>query len=217
MSAEPRFFETGAAFYAWLEEHHASATELVVGFHKRGTGEPSLTWPESVDAALCFGWIDGVRRGLDEGTYTIRFTPRRPGSIWSAINVAKMAALEADGRMRDAGRAAFARRQASKTGVYSFERREAAVLSEGEERALRKNAKASAWLDAQAPWYRRAATHWVISPKRPETRASRFAQLLEASAAGRPVKPLDRSRLPSAAKAKPKPKAKPTRAARTKR
>ena len=109
---KPRFFTTGDAFYAWLDVNHARKKELLVGFHKRATGKKSLTWPESVDAALCFGWIDGVRRSMDETAYTIRFTPRKPKSLWSAVNVARVAALEKSGRMRDAGRAAFALRTA---------------------------------------------------------------------------------------------------------
>lgn len=202
MAKRPRFFATHDAFYAWLEAHHAREAELVVGFYKRGSGKPSLTWPESVDAALCFGWIDGVRRSLGEDAYTIRFTPRRPRSIWSAVNVARVAALEEAGRMRDAGRAAFAHRTPERTGVYSFERNAAARLAEDEERALRESPQAAAHFDAQPPWYRRAATHWVVSAKRPETRATRLAQLIAASAEGRPIKPLDRSRLPSSGEKK---------------
>ena len=188
----PRFFPTGDAFYAWLEANHAKRSELLVGLHKRGTGKRSLTWPESVDAALCFGWIDGVRRSLGETSYTIRFTPRRPRSIWSAVNVARVAALEESGRMREAGRAAFALRTPERTGVYSFERSAEAALTSRERRALEANRKAADYLEAQAAWYRRTALHWVVSAKRETTRAARLAQLIEACAAGRPIKPLDR-------------------------
>jgi uncharacterized protein YdeI (YjbR/CyaY-like superfamily) len=123
------FFATPARFRAWLEAHHARATELWVGFHRRGSGKPSLTWPESVDEALCFGWIDGVRKSIDATSFAIRFTPRKPSSTWSAIKVAKVAKLEAEGRMRPAGRAAFERRSAVKTQIYSYEQRQAATLA----------------------------------------------------------------------------------------
>lgn len=202
MSKRPRFFATGDAFAAWLEVNHAREPELLVGFYKRGTGKPSLTWPESVDAALAFGWIDGVRRSIDESAYSIRFTPRRPKSIWSAVNVARVEALTKEGRMHAAGLAAFAKRTAGRTGVYSFERSAEAKLDEREERALRANRAAASHFDAQAPWYRRTALHWVVSAKKDETRRTRLAHLIEASAAGRPIKPLDRSRLPSAKKQK---------------
>jgi uncharacterized protein YdeI (YjbR/CyaY-like superfamily) len=177
-------------FRAWLEAHHASATELLVGFHKVGSGKPSMTWSESVDEALCFGWIDGVRKSLGASAYTIRFTPRKPTSIWSAINVEKVAALREANKMRPAGEAAFAKRTAAKTGVYAFERNEAAVLSAEHATVLAANSKAHAWFTAQAPWYQRTAIHWVISAKQPATRDRRFAELVRDSAAGRRIKPL---------------------------
>ena len=164
----------------------------MVGFYKRGSGKPSITWPQSVDEALCFGWIDGVRRSLGDDAYTIRFTPRRATSIWSAINVAKLAELEKLGKLRDAGRRAFAARTAAKTGVYSFERNESAKFTEAQEATLRANRRAAAFFDAQPPWYRRTATHWVISAKRDETRERRLAQLITDSAAGRSIGPLTR-------------------------
>lgn len=190
---KPTFFATPADFRAWLEEHHDSAAELLVGFWKRDSGHPSITWPQSVDEALCFGWIDGVRRSLGPEAYTIRFTPRRPTSIWSAINVGRVQALEKAGLMREAGRRAFALRKETKTGVYSFERKEAAALAATEEAALRANARAAAFFDAQPPWYRRTALHWVVSAKRDETRGRRLAQLIADSAAGRTVPPLTRT------------------------
>jgi uncharacterized protein YdeI (YjbR/CyaY-like superfamily) len=198
---KPTFFATPAELRAWLEEHHATETELLVGFYKRGSakvasGRPSITWPESVDEALCFGWIDGVRRSLGEEAYTIRFTPRRTTSIWSAVNVKRVAALTEQGRMREAGRRAFAARKAAKTGIYSFERSEAAILSPIQEKKLRANRKAAAFFDAQAPWYRRTAIHWVISAKREETRERRLAQLIADSAAQRLIGPLARGRSP---------------------
>jgi uncharacterized protein YdeI (YjbR/CyaY-like superfamily) len=187
---KPRFFATPAAFRTWLEANHATKAELLVGFHKTSSSKPSMTWPESVDEALCFGWIDGVRRSLGAEAYTIRFTPRKPTSIWSAINVAKVAALRAAGKMRPAGEAAFGKRTAERTGVYSFERREAAKLSPAQDAQLAAHPKAAAWFAAQAPWYRRTAIHWVISAKQEATRERRLAELIRDSAAGRRIKQL---------------------------
>src|SRR5687767_7694707 len=138
------FFATPADFRRWLEKNHDTQRELLVGFYKKGTGKPSITWPESVDEALCFGWIDGVRRSYGADAYTIRFTPRKPTSIWSAINVAKVAELTKLGKMREAGLRAFAARTAAKTGVYSFERSQAAKLTPKQEKLLRANRKAAA-------------------------------------------------------------------------
>ena len=190
MAVKPVYFATPAKFRAWLEAHHVTATELLVGFHKVGSAKSSMTWSESVDEALCFGWIDGVRRSLGADAYTIRFTPRKPTSIWSAINVDKVAALRKADKMRPAGEAAFAKRTEAKTGVYAFERNEAAVLSAEHAAALAANAKAHAWFTAQAPWYQRTAIHWVISAKQVATRDRRFAELVRDSAAGRRIKPL---------------------------
>lgn len=190
--SKPLFFASPAAFRRWLDKNHASATELLVGFHKVGSGKPSMTWSESVDEALCYGWIDGVRRSLGADAYTIRFTPRRPTSIWSAINVAKVAELSRQGRMRPAGQRAFDLRTPERTGVYSFERLAAAVLSPAQEAELRANRRAAAFFDAQAPWYRRTAIHWVTSAKQEATRARRLAQLIAESAAARRIGPLNR-------------------------
>jgi uncharacterized protein YdeI (YjbR/CyaY-like superfamily) len=198
--AKPLFFGAPKEFRAWLELHHAAKTELLIGFYKKGSGKPSITWPESVDEALCFGWIDGVRRSLGDDAYTIRFTPRKAASIWSTNNVDKVTALEKLGKMRDAGRRAFAARTAARTGVYSFERLETAKLTGAQEKALRANRKAAAFFDAQPFWYRRTATHWVISAKRDETRDRRLAQLIADSAAGRTIGLLTR---PSGAAKKP--------------
>jgi uncharacterized protein YdeI (YjbR/CyaY-like superfamily) len=179
------FFESAREFRAWLEAHHATERQLLVGYYKRGSGMPSMSWPESVDEALCFGWIDGVRKSLSEDAYTIRFTPRKPTSNWSAINVARVAALESLGRMRPAGRRAFEARTPERTGVYSFERSTAAVFSPEEERRFRANRGAARFFDAQPPGYRRTVTHWVISAKREATRVRRLDQLIEDSARGR--------------------------------
>ena len=194
---KPKFFPTPADFRAWLEANHETAKELLVGYYKKGSGRPSITWPESVDEALCYGWIDGVRRSLGGNAYTIRFTPRRPTSIWSAINVAKVKELTKQGRMRAAGDRAFAARTAERTGVYSFERKEAAKLSRTETKLLRVNRKAAAFFEAQPPGYRATALHWVVSAKRPDTRERRLSQLIADSAAGRRIGPLARNPRPS--------------------
>jgi uncharacterized protein YdeI (YjbR/CyaY-like superfamily) len=186
----PIFFASPQEFYDWLEEHHETETEVYVGFYKTHTGKRGMTWSESVDQALCFGWIDGRANAIDENRYMQRFTPRRPGSNWSKINVEKVAKLKEAGRMRPAGLAAFEQRSDERTGVYSFER-ESELPPEFEER-LRANPAAADYFEARPPWYRRAATHWVVSAKREETRLRRLAQLIEDSAAGLDVKPLRR-------------------------
>jgi uncharacterized protein YdeI (YjbR/CyaY-like superfamily) len=181
--ASPRFFAAAAAFRAWLLAHHERESELLVGFYKKGSGKPSITWPESVDEALCFGWIDGVRRSLDDESYTIRFTPRKPRSIWSKVNIAKVQALMAAGRMMPAGIAAWERRDPERSGLYSFER-ETAAFDADAERQFKRNRVAWKYFQAQPPGYRRLATHYVVSAKRPETRERRLAILIERSAQG---------------------------------
>jgi uncharacterized protein YdeI (YjbR/CyaY-like superfamily) len=156
-------------------------------FNKKGSGRPSITWPQSVDQALCFGWIDGVRRRIDDASYSIRFTPRKARSTWSAINVRRVAELAADGLMHPAGIAAFERRSDDKTAIYSYEQREAAQLDAEQERRFRADARAWDWFQAQAPSYRRTATYWVASAKRQETRERRLERLISDSAAGRPI------------------------------
>jgi uncharacterized protein YdeI (YjbR/CyaY-like superfamily) len=184
-SAKPKFFATSDKFRSWLVEHHERETELLVGFYKVGSKKPSMTWSESVDEALCFGWIDAVRRGLDGESYTIRFTRRKPKSIWSAINVAKVEKLTAAGKMYPAGERAYALRSAARTAIYSFERKEAASLTAAEQREFERAEQAYAYFTTQAPWYQRTSLHWVVSAKRAETRARRLAQLIVDSAAGR--------------------------------
>jgi uncharacterized protein YdeI (YjbR/CyaY-like superfamily) len=186
----PRFFPSPAAFRAWLERHHARETELQVGFWKVGTGRPSLTWSESVDEAICFGWIDGVRRSLDAERYLIRFTPRSPKSSWSALNRRKAEALLAAGRMAPAGRRAWALRPEAEDASHSFETRASPRLSPKHERSFRAARAAWAWFQGRPPGYRRTAVHWVVSAKREETRARRLAQLIASSAAGRTIPPL---------------------------
>jgi uncharacterized protein YdeI (YjbR/CyaY-like superfamily) len=187
---EPAFFESPADFRAWFEEHHESESELLVGFYKKASGKPSITWPESVDQALCFGWIDGVRRSLGDEAYTIRFTPRKPRSNWSAVNVKRMKELLAEGLVHPAGEAAYERRSDDRTAIYSYEQRKSAQLPEEFEARLRANPAAAEFYDAQPPWYRRTAAHWVISAKREATRERRLAQLIEDSANGRRIGPL---------------------------
>jgi len=180
---KPLFFKSPPEFRAWLEKNHATHTELLVGFRKVSTGKPSLTWPQSVDEALCFGWIDGIRRRIDGETYSIRFTPRKPTSIWSAVNIKRVGELEKAGRMTDAGRAAFTRRDPKKSEIYSFERGRAS-LDDASLAALKADAKAWAYYEAQAPYYRRVTAHWVGSAKRPETREKRLEILIECSRKG---------------------------------
>lgn len=182
---EPVFFLDAAAFRAWLERHGANAAELVVGFYKVGSGQPSITWPESVDEALCFGWIDGVRKRIDDDAYQIRFSPRQAGSIWSRVNIARALALIAEGRMRPAGLRAFERRIERKSAAYSYEQEGKLVLAPDELRRFRSHRKAWAFFERVAPSYRKAITHWVVSAKRPETRARRFEELVEACATER--------------------------------
>ncbi len=176
----PRFFATANEFRAWLREHAATERELVVGFYKVGSGRPSMTWPDSVDEALCFGWIDGVRTRIDEHAYKIRFTPRRRNSIWSAVNIAKAEALIVQGRMEADGLAAFEQRTERRSKVYSYEQGANAGLTAAEIRLFRTRKAAWAYFDGVAPSYRKAITHWVTSAKRPATRARRLAALIDA-------------------------------------
>lgn len=182
MTAHPIFFETPADWRAWLEQHHATAAELSVGLWKVGSGRPSITWPQSVDEALAFGWIDGVRHTIDDDAYRIRFTPRKPGGIWSQVNIKRFAELKAQGRITTAGQAAYDV-GAHRTNLYPHENavREFAA---GELAALKANASAWASFQAFPPSYRKVAVHRVVSAKAPETRARRLAILIDASAKG---------------------------------
>jgi uncharacterized protein YdeI (YjbR/CyaY-like superfamily) len=185
----PRFFATAAAFRAWLARNHEVAKQLVVGFHRVGSGRKSITYPQALDEALCFGWIDGLRRGLDASSYSIRFTPRRRDSIWSQVNLRHVARLEREGRMTAAGRAVFAARDPRKTLRYSFEVRRHALAPELVKR-LAADAKANAHFASMPPYYRRVVTHWIMSAKREETRERRFATLLDCSRRGVRIPPL---------------------------
>jgi uncharacterized protein YdeI (YjbR/CyaY-like superfamily) len=177
------YFESPAAFRRWLDANHETASELLVGFYKTHTGRPSLTWPESVDEALCVGWIDGIRRRVDDERYTIRFTPRRRGSIWSLVNIRRVSALTRQGRMRPAGKRAFEARRADRSGVYSSEQRDVA-LAPSDVKTFKANTKAWRFWQKQPPGYRRIATFYVTSAKRPETRARRLAALIADSESG---------------------------------
>ena len=177
---KPKFFSTPDKFAAWLEKHHGAAEELLVGFYKRGAERPSMTWPESVDQALRFGWIDGVRRAIDEESYSIRFTPRKQGSTWSAVNIRRVAELEAQGLMRPAGRKAFAAREDAKSKTYSYERKEAAALDASLAAKLKANKKASAFMATLAPSYQRKIVHWVMAAKGEDVRLRRLSQAMAA-------------------------------------
>lgn len=189
---QPTFFTTAAELRHWLEENHATASELLVGFYRRGSGKPSITWQELVDEELCFGWIDGVRKGIDEVSYANRFTPRKPRSTWSAINIARAKELMRLGRMHPAGLKAFERRTDERSAIYSYEQRKTARFDPEMERSFRGNRKGWTFFQAQAPSYRRTAIWWVISAKREETRQRRLAVLIADSERGRTVGPLSR-------------------------
>ena len=178
-----KFFRTPADFRTWLEKNHATATELWVGFYKKDSGKPSITWPESVDQALCFGWIDGIRKGVDQSSYQIRFTPRRRGSIWSAINIKRAKELVRQKQMRPTGLKAFAARIENKSGIYSYEQR-STELSQPYANLLKKNKAAWNFFEKQPPSYRKMIGWWIISAKKEETRMARLAKLISESAKG---------------------------------
>jgi uncharacterized protein YdeI (YjbR/CyaY-like superfamily) len=185
---EPIYFASAAEWRAWLKANHEDSTEVYVGFYRRSTGKQSLTWSEAVDEALCFGWIDGIRRRIDGERYTNRFTPRKPTSSWSAVNIRKVQELEAAGKMVAAGRAAFERRREDR--VYSYEQRYQAKFEPVAERRFKANRTAWSYWTRQTPSYRASATYWVVSAKKPETREQRLAKLIEDCEAGHTVPPL---------------------------
>ncbi len=180
---KPAFFKSAADFRDWLARHHADARELLMGFYRKESGRGGITYPEALDEALSFGWIDGVRKRIDAESYTIRFTPRKPGSIWSAVNIQRVGELTARGLMKPPGLRVYAERDERKSRQYSYER-EQAQLDPALDAALRANRKASSFFDAQPPGYRRTATFWVMSAKQEETRARRLLHLIERSASG---------------------------------
>ena len=199
---KPVFFPTPGEFRNWLQKHHDKHQELLVGFHKKGSGKPSITWPESVDAALCFGWIDGVRKSLNDDSYTIRFTPRRPGSNWSAVNIKRVAELKKMGLMQPVGLQAFEKRADEKSAIYSYEQRKTATLGGKYEKQFRARKKAWDFFAAQPAWYRRTTSWWVISAKKEETRLKRLTKLIEDSERGQSISPLLRLRKSVRAKGK---------------
>jgi uncharacterized protein YdeI (YjbR/CyaY-like superfamily) len=178
------FFQTSADFRRWLEENHATATELWIGFYKKDSGKPSITWPESVDQALCFGWIDGIRKRVDEISYRIRFTPRRRGSVWSAINIKRAEELVRQKQMRTAGLKAFAARVENRSGIYSYEQR-SPELNQPYAKLLRKNKAAWNFFERQPPSYRKMMGWWIVSARKEETRMARLAKLINESAKGK--------------------------------
>jgi uncharacterized protein YdeI (YjbR/CyaY-like superfamily) len=174
---KPRFFRSADDFRAWLEKHAASSTELWLGYRKRGSDKASVTWPESVDHALCFGWIDGVRKNIDATSYVIRFTPRKSSSTWSAVNIKRVAALRKQGLMQPAGLAAFGARREKRSSIYSYEQR-AVEMAEPYAGMLKRSAAANAFFAAQPASYRKAAIWWVSSAKQESTRLRRLDQLI---------------------------------------
>jgi uncharacterized protein YdeI (YjbR/CyaY-like superfamily) len=187
---DPFYFQTPAELRDWFDANHETATELWLGSYKKSTGKPTVTWSEAVDEALCVGWIDSIRYSLDAERSAQRFTPRRRGSNWSAVNIAKVAQLTAEGRMRPAGIAAFEARSEERSGVYSYENRHKAKLEPAEEALFRAAEAAWSWFEKQAPSFRTAAVWWITSAKRPETRTRRLSTLIDDAAAGRRPRPL---------------------------
>ncbi len=194
MGVAPKFFPSPSEFRRWLEKYHSSEQELWVGFYKRSSAKPSITWPEAVDQALCFGWIDGVRRSLGDESYVIRFTPRKKQSKWSSVNTKRVKELTELGLMQPAGLASFAQRTEERSGVYSYEQRHLIVLDERQQELFRANKKAWGFFEAQPNWYRKAALWWVVSAKREDTRLKRLEQLIARSEQDKPIAQLDRTK-----------------------
>ncbi|HKU24100.1 MAG TPA: YdeI/OmpD-associated family protein [Candidatus Sulfotelmatobacter sp.] len=193
MPAKPKFFAAPDDWRAWLEEHHANTEELWVGFYKRDSGRVSITWPEAVDGALCFGWIDGIRKSIDAVSYKIRFTPRKLRSVWSAVNIKRATKLNELGQMHPAGMAVFEKRTGSRSQIYSYEQRIAATLPRQYARLFRKQPAAWDFFRAQPSWYRRTAIWWVISAKKEETRLKRLSTLIECCQGKRYIKAVPRT------------------------
>jgi uncharacterized protein YdeI (YjbR/CyaY-like superfamily) len=194
MAQSPTYFDTEADFRRWLEANHETAPELLVGFWKKSSGKASIDWPQARDQALCFGWIDGIRKSLGDDAYTIRFTPRRKGSIWSKVNVARYEALSAAGQMTRAGVRAYEENK-HKSGLYSYEN-EQKELTADEVKLLRRNKAAWADWEKRPPGYRKVVLHWITSAKREETRAKRLATLIEVSAKGERIPGYDWQKKP---------------------
>jgi uncharacterized protein YdeI (YjbR/CyaY-like superfamily) len=186
---KPTFFPTPAEFRAWLKKHHKTADELWVGYYRKESGKPTISWSESVDEALCFGWIDGVRKKVSDEAYTNRFTPRRPGSNWSAINIAKVAVLTRKKRMQAAGLAAFTKRTEARSRVYTYEQVATGTFEKPLEKLFKANKKGWRFFHDQAPYYRRLMSGWVNGAKQPETRRRRLDKLMAACESGRRFMP----------------------------
>ena len=182
------YFASAIELRKWFEKNHKKEQELWVGYYKKGSVKPSLTWSESVDEALCFGWIDGIRKSVDPERYMIRFTPRRPGSIWSKINIKKVEELKKLGRMMPAGIDAYKKLDARKTRVYSFER--GSQLSPEFEKQFRKNKNAWKYFESRPSYYRKVCIHWVMSAKQKETRLRRLNNLISDSSFGKIIGPM---------------------------
>lgn len=182
--SKPTFFADQSEFRKWLDKNHRMEKELIVGFYKKDSGKPSMTWPESVDQALCFGWIDGVRKSIDQESYQIRFTPRKPTSIWSAVNIAKVEKLTKEGLMQPAGIAAFKLRKEEKSKVYSFEN-DAKQLDTEMESKFEADSTAWQYFKAQAPSYQKAVIHWIMTAKQESTRLSRLQKTIAQSHLGK--------------------------------
>jgi uncharacterized protein YdeI (YjbR/CyaY-like superfamily) len=183
--AEPIFFATPAAFCAWLKQNHQTSRVQWIGFHRKASGRPSITWPESVDEALCVGWIDGLRKTIDAESYKIRFTPRKKESNWSAVNIARVKELTKEGRMEPAGLAAYARRKKEKSGIYAYENRKKAVFDKADEKQFRSNRQAWEFFQRQPPSYRQNVIWALATAKKEETRRRKLEKLITESAAGR--------------------------------
>lgn len=189
----PTFFAKQSDFRKWLEKHHAKKTELYVGFYKVSSGKESITWPQSVDEALCFGWIDGVRKNIDKDSYYIRFTPRKPGSIWSAINIKKIEDLTKAGLIKPAGLEAFSKRAESRSKIYSYEK-DPVALNKAYEKTFKANKKAWKFFQSQPAWYKKVSIHRVMSAKQEATQLSRLNQLIKDSEAEKMIKELSYGR-----------------------
>lgn len=184
LAPKPTFFTTQADFRKWLQKNHTEATELIVGYYKVGNNKPSMTWPQSVDEALCFGWIDGVRKSINIESYCIRFTPRKATSIWSAVNIKKIAELTKQGLMQPAGMIAFSKRKESKSKIYAYEK-EPVKLDDELAKKFTANKKAWTFFQAQAPSYQRVIIHWVMTAKQEATKLRRLEKLMAESEAGK--------------------------------
>jgi uncharacterized protein YdeI (YjbR/CyaY-like superfamily) len=181
---KPIFFESAALFRTWLSKNHNKESEVLVGFYKVGSGKPSMTWSESVDEALCFGWIDGVRKSMDDTRYTIRFTPRRPASIWSAVNIKKMEVLSGQGLVQPSGLAAFEKRKDSRSQIYTYEK-PPVTLERAYERRFKANKDAWSFFRSQAPSYQKVIVHWIMSAKQEKTKLSRLEKAIASSQSGK--------------------------------